>query len=337
MSSVRSSVRSLVESSVGSERTVLCLMGPTASGKTGLAIALNEALPVEIISVDSALVYRAMDIGSAKPSAAEMEAVPHHLIDIRDPSEPYSAASFRQDAQRLIDDIQARGRLPVLAGGTMLYFKALIEGMSPMPESDADTRRQIESEAAEFGWPHLHEQLAEVDPQSASRIHPNHSQRIGRALEVYRLTGKPLSDWWAQGVQGIAMPECHNVVQVGLMPHDRALLHRRIEARFDEMMAEGLIDEVKRLMSREDLHADLPSIRAVGYRQVWEHLLGHCDRGEMREKALAATRQLAKRQLTWLRGWNDLHAVYIDSVDGVPKKKDELLSEILNLLPQTIL
>ena len=267
---------------------VVFLMGPTASGKTALALALAEQRPVEIISVDSALIYRGMDIGTAKPNAAELAAVPHHLIDILDPAEAYSAADFRSDALRLIADIQQRGALPLLVGGTMLYFKALLEGISPLPEADPQVRAQIEAEAVIVGWGALHQQLANVDPVSAARIHPNDPQRINRALEVYR------------------EPFPYPVCQFAIAPTERAELHRRIAIRFEQMLAQGFEQEVRLLKQRTDLHPDLPSIRCVGYRQMWDYLDGLVPYDEMVYRGIAATRQLAKRQLTWLRSWQNL-------------------------------
>jgi tRNA dimethylallyltransferase len=283
-------------------------MGPTASGKTALALALAQALPVEIISVDSALIYRGMDIGTAKPSAAELAAVPHHLIDILDPAQAYSAADFRTDALRLISEIQGRGALPVLAGGTMMYFKALLEGISPLPEADLAVRAQLEAEAAAHGWEQLHQQLALVDPVSAARIHPNDPQRINRALEVYRLTGRSLTELTVD--KGEPFP--HPVCQFAIAPSERAELHRRIALRFDIMLAQGFEQEVRRLKQRTDLHADLPSIRCVGYRQMWDYLDGLVSYDEMVYRGIAATRQLAKRQLTWLRSWQNLNWLNAD-------------------------
>ncbi len=288
----------------------ICLMGPTASGKTALALTLAENFPVEIISVDSALIYRGMDIGTAKPTAAECAKVSHHLIDIRDPAESYSAAEFRRDALQLMDEITARGRIPLLAGGTMLYFKVLRDGIAAMPAANASIRAQIEADARERGWPALHAELATVDPQTAVRIHPQHSQRIQRALEVYRVSGEPMSALHAR--QDAAALK-HRLIQLALAPLDRAVLHQRIAARFAQMLARGFVDEVKALHARGDLHADLPSIRAVGYRQAWDFIEGRIDRAEMEERGVIATRQLAKRQFTWLRGWPGLHWLWTDA------------------------
>lgn len=285
-------------------------MGPTASGKTALALALCQHFPFEIISVDSALVYRGMDIGTAKPTLAERAGVPHHLIDIRDPAEIYSAAEFRVDALRLMAEITSRGRIPLLVGGTMLYFKVLKEGIAAMPAADASVRAQIEADAAVRGWPALHAELAEVDPAAAARIHPLHSQRIQRALEVFRVSGEPMSAWHAR--QGEA-ELTHRLVELAVAPLDRAVLHQRIAKRFEQMLNSGFIAEVEALFRRGDLHVDLPSVRAVGYRQAWDYLAGLSDLETLRERGVIATRQLAKRQFTWLRGWSDLHWLWTDS------------------------
>jgi len=275
------------------------LMGPTASGKTPLALALAREFPVEIVSVDSAQVYRGMDIGTAKPPPSEREGVPHHLIDIIDPTEAYSAARFRADSLRVTGEITARGRIPLLAGGTMLYFKALREGLSKLPESDAAVRARIDAEAAERGWPALHAELARVDADTAARLEPADSQRIQRALEVHRVTGKPMSQLLAK--RGKARLPFRLIV-LALMPSDRSVLHQRIEKRFDVMLERGLVDELRALRRRYTLRPDLPSMRCVGYRQAWQHLEGELGIDELRERGIAATRQLAKRQLTWLRG-----------------------------------
>ena len=284
------------------------LMGPTASGKTALAVRLVEHFPLEIISVDSALVYRGMNIGTAKPDAATLARAPHHLLDIRDPTEPYSAAAFCDDAQCLMADIVARGKVPLLVGGTMLYFRALLQGLDDLPRADPALRKQLENEAASRGWPALHAELARVDPETAARLAPNDSQRIGRALEIHRLTGRPMS---AQLDKAQAtLP--YRVLQLALIPSDRTVLHRRIAARFDAMLAEGLLDEVKSLRQKYALSADMPAMRAVGYRQAWACLDGEIDLDALREQGIAATRQLAKRQLTWLRSWPD--AVVLDAL-----------------------
>ncbi|MBD3812059.1 MAG: tRNA (adenosine(37)-N6)-dimethylallyltransferase MiaA [Betaproteobacteria bacterium] len=278
------------------------LMGPTASGKTALAVGLVERFPLEIISVDSALVYRDMDIGTAKPDAATLARAPHHLLDIRDPTETYSAAAFCDDARRLMADIAARGRVPLLVGGTMLYFRALLQGLDDLPRADVALRKELEAQAAARGWPALHAELAAVDPATAARLAPNDSQRIGRALEIFRLTGTPMSAL----LDRVQSELPYRVLQLALMPSDRAVLHQRIAARFDAMLAEGLIDEVETLRRRYALNADLPSMRAVGYRQAWAYLDGEIDLKGLREQGIAATRQLAKRQLTWLRSWPDV-------------------------------
>jgi tRNA dimethylallyltransferase len=285
-------------------------MGPTASGKTALALALAKHFPVEIISVDSALVYRGMDIGTAKPTLAERAQVPHHLIDIRDPAEIYSAAEFRSDALRLMDEITARGRIPLLVGGTMLYFKVLKDGMAAMPAADLTLRAQIEAAAVERGWPALHAELAVADPEAAARIHPHHSQRIQRALEVYYLSGQSMSALHAQQTD---VEMRHRLIQLAIAPVDRAVLHARIATRFEQMLQSGFIDEVRVLFERGDLHVDLPSIRAVGYRQAWDYLNGAIDFDTLRERGIIATRQLAKRQFTWLRGWPDLRWLWTNA------------------------
>jgi tRNA dimethylallyltransferase len=293
----------------------LALVGPTASGKTAIALALAAEWPIEIISVDSALVYQGMDIGTAKPTLAERQAVVHHLIDIRDPAQSYSAADFARDATALIADIRGRGKLPLLVGGTMLYIKALIEGLDDLPLADPAVRADIEEEAHDRGWPALHAELALVDPPTAQRLPPHDAQRIARALEVWRITGKPLSSFF--GTTRVAGPR---VALLSLEPQDRKWLHQRIEQRFDAMLEHGLVDEVKALRSRGDLQADLPSMRCVGYRQAWE-ALNDIEEGIplatamrlMRERGIAASRQLAKRQLTWLRGMPLRNVVACDS------------------------
>ncbi len=278
--------------------SAIALMGPTASGKTRLAIQLAQALNGEIISVDSALVYRGMDIGTAKPSLAEREGIPHHLIDILDPAEAYSTGQFLQHAAHLMDDITRRGRLPLLVGGTMLYFNALFNGLADLPEADEALRRQIDAEAVNLGWQALHDELACIDPPAAARIHPNDPQRIQRALEVYRLTGISLSEHCAQGRSA---PPPFNIIRLILSPGDRKILHETIRLRFLSMLEQGLVDEVNRLFQRKDLHEELPSIRAVGYRQVWAYLSGEGDYAHMVDRGIIATRQFAKRQFTWLR------------------------------------
>lgn len=290
-------------------------MGPTASGKTELAINLTKALPCDIVSVDSALIYKNMNIGTAKPSLAEQAEAPHRLIDILDPAESYSVANFRQDALKEIQDITQKGRIPLLVGGTMMYFKALLEGISELPESNADIRAQIESEAQDFGWEALHQQLQGVDPVSAKRIHPNDPQRLTRALEVYRISGRSMTELTATKQP----PLQHNVVQFAITPEDRAVLHARIEQRFDIMLNNGFEEEVVALRKRGDLHLDMPSMRCVGYRQMWQYLDGQIDNVEMRYRGIVATRQLAKRQLTWLRGWKELN--WLDTFDNAKLEK----------------
>ena len=282
---------------------ILCLMGPTASGKTGLAVELVRRLPFEIISVDSAMIYRGMDIGTAKPGPEVLAQAPHHLIDILDPAERYSAARFRDDALALMEQIRARGGLPLLVGGASLYFRALQQGLSQLPEADPALRAELEARAAREGWDALHRELARLDPEAARRIHPNDPQRIGRALEVQRLTGRPLSDWFREG-RGAESP--YRFVNIALAPPERGVLHQRIAERFRHMLEEGLVEEVRALYARPDLHAALPSMRCVGYRQVWSWLAGECSETEMVERGIAATRQYAKRQLTWLRGEPEL-------------------------------
>ncbi|XYI33518.1 tRNA (adenosine(37)-N6)-dimethylallyltransferase MiaA [Cupriavidus oxalaticus] len=282
---------------------VVCLLGPTASGKTAAALALAADAPVEIISLDSALVYREMDIGTAKPTPEELAAAPHHLIDIIDPVESYSAAQFVADAGRLIGEIRARGNVPLIVGGTMLYYKALTQGLNDLPQANPAVRAELDQLAAERGWPALHAMLAEVDPVTAARLAPNDAQRIQRALEIHRLSGQPMSALLARQAEGrtFAGAADQRYRVIALEPSDRLALHARIAQRYDAMLANGFIDEVRRLRTREDLHPGLPSIRCVGYRQVWEYLDGECDFDTMRERGIAATRQLCKRQLTWLR------------------------------------
>jgi tRNA dimethylallyltransferase len=277
-------------------------MGPTASGKTPLALALARVLPVEIVSVDSAQVYRGMDVGTAKPSSAERAAVPHHLIDIIDPTETYSAARFRSDALRLMSEISSRGKVPLLVGGTMLYFKALREGLSELPDADEGVRAEIDAEAAARGWPAMHAELASVDPQTAARLKCTDAQRIQRALEIHRLSGEPMSKLLGRKKDS-ALP--FRLVEIALVPSVRGELHGRIEARFDAMLDRGLVEELQGLRTRHALRPNLPSMRCVGYRQAWQHLEGEIDRNGLRERGIFATRQLAKRQLTWLRTAGD--------------------------------
>jgi tRNA dimethylallyltransferase len=283
----------------------VCVMGPTCTGKTALALQLARQFPVEIVSVDSALVYRGMDIGTSKPSAAERAAVPHHLIDICDPSEPYSAGRFRRDALACIDAIRARGRVPLLVGGTMLYFRALTHGLAPLPEADPAVRALIDARGRELGWPALHAELAARDPVAAARIRPFDAQRIQRALEVIELTGGRLSD-----LQKLAEPAPLRLARFALLPMSRAALYERINTRFDAMLAAGFLQEVRDLRARGDLDPDLPSLRAVGYRQLWQHLEGTLSYEDAVAAARQATRNLAKRQLTWLRGDPDISWVH---------------------------
>ncbi|PZQ36380.1 MAG: tRNA (adenosine(37)-N6)-dimethylallyltransferase MiaA [Ectopseudomonas oleovorans] len=295
------------------------LMGPTAAGKTDLALELARVLPCDLISVDSALIYRGMDIGTAKPERAILDAFPHALIDIRDPAESYSAAEFRADALAAMAESTARGRIPLLVGGTMLYYKALLEGLADMPSAAPAIRAELEARAAAEGWEALHRELAEVDPESAARIHPNDPQRLTRALEVYRVSGLSMTEHRLR--QAAGNPDAgtsgagqlpYTVAQLAIAPAQRQVLHDRIAQRFRVMLEQGFVEEVEALRRRSDLHAGLPSIRAVGYRQVWEYLDGELSRDDMVERGIIATRQLAKRQFTWLRGWENLH--WLDSL-----------------------
>ena len=314
----------------------LAIAGPTASGKTAAALAVAMRLPVEIISVDSALLYRGMDIGTAKPSAAELASVRHHLIDIRDPLNAYSAAEFVLDAKRLIADINARGKLPLLVGGTMLYYKALFDGLDDMPKADPEVRAAIALEALEKGWPALHAELAVIDPITAARLAPNDSQRISRALEIFRLTGQVLSSFHKLKATKNAIKIAANTSidtgashLISLEPNDRIWLHERIAQRFDAMLATGFMDEVKALRARGDLTADLPSMRCVGYRQAWEAIEGTSPMSEMRDKGVFATRQLAKRQITWLRSMPQRRVVACDDPTALQQVLD-LVDAIVN-------
>ncbi|MFP5417604.1 MAG: tRNA (adenosine(37)-N6)-dimethylallyltransferase MiaA [Gammaproteobacteria bacterium] len=301
------------------------LMGPTASGKTALAVNLLAHFPFEIISVDSALVYRDMHVGTAKPDAATLASAPHHLLDIRAPTEVYSAAAFCEDARHLMADIVARGKVPLLVGGTMLYFRALLQGLDDLPRADPPLRRALEQDAAIRGWPAMHRDLARVDPATAARLAPNDAQRVGRALEIFRLTGQPMSALLERGPSDLP----YRVLQLALVPSDRAVLHRRIAERFDRMLADGLLDEVIALRTRYELNAALPAMRAVGYRQAWAYLEGEISAGELREQGIAATRQLAKRQLTWLRSWPG--AVVLDALaSDLETQAERLLGAHLN-------
>lgn len=308
----------------------IALMGPTASGKTDLAIALTEILDVEIISVDSAMVYRGMDIGTAKPGVEELARAPHRLIDIRDPSQPYSAANFCLDARREMEDICRKGKTPLLVGGTMLYFKALLEGLSDLPPANEQVRAKIEADARQYGWRHIHNELKKVDPVSARRIHPNHSQRLSRALEVFLVAGVPMSELHARS--GAGLLEQYHWIQIAIAPRNREILHQRITVRFDKMLEAGLIDEVRRLYGRGDLQPDLPAIRSVGYRQVWDYLAGVISCDELRVRGVVATRQLAKRQLTWLRTWPSLNWLYTQHESGENLTPKEIVNEALSFL-----
>lgn len=312
--------------------SVIFLMGPTAAGKTDLALHLAEHLPCELISVDSALVYRGMDIGTAKPDADTLARFPHHLINILDPAESYSAARFCADAQALISDIHVRGRIPLLVGGTMMYFKSLVDGIASMPPADPSVRAGIEATASIDGWPAVHAKLAEVDPEAAARIHPNDPQRIQRAYEVYLLSGVNLTNWHLRQASEKASGQTpgstflpYTIRHLGVAPAERVTLHQRIAQRFDLMIRQGLIDEVGALHARQDLHAGLPSIRAVGYRQIWDYLEGKLSRDQAVERGVIATRQLAKRQLTWLRGWK-AQIEWFDSLD--PKRFEQALKAL---------
>ncbi len=303
------------------------LMGPTAAGKTALAMELHDALPCDIVSVDSALIYRGMDIGTAKPAAAELERYPHRLIDIRGPEQSYSAAEFRQDALDEMAKITAAGRIPLLVGGTMMYFNALQQGLANMPEADAAVRARLDAEARLQGWPAMHRRLAEVDPEAAARLKPNDSQRVQRALEVFELSGRPMSALWREQELAVLPYQVHSFA---VMPPERAELHQRIEQRFHQMLELGLVDEVERVLwSRGDLDLSHPSVRCVGYRQVWEFLAGRWDYETMVFKGIVATRQLAKRQITWLRSWDDLH--WLQTNDR------QLVSKALKLVESAII
>lgn len=298
-------------------KKIVCLMGPTASGKTQLALELMERFPFDIISVDSALVYRGLDIGTAKPSKELLKRAPHRLIDIRDPSDAYSAAQFVEDALRAIEDILASSRIPLLVGGTMLYFKALQQGMADMPTSDPVIRARLNEEGQKEGWPSLHDRLKKIDPSSAKRIHPNDSQRISRALEIFEMTGKTLTEWFQFHQTPL---QDYSVINLAIAPEDRSVLHERIALRFHAMMKEGFLGEVEKLFKRGDLSLNTPAIRSVGYRQLWNYLEGNSSLEEAIEKSIIATRQLAKRQLTWLRSWPELQ--WFDS------ESKELVNEV---------
>ena len=311
----------MTEVSKASLPKAIFLMGPTASGKTALAINLRKTLPVELISVDSALIYRGMDVGTAKPTAEELAQAPHRLLDILDPAEAYSAADFRRDALKEMAEITASGRIPLLVGGTMLYFKALLEGLSPLPSANPEIRARIEQQAAEKGWDALHRELQDIDPVAARRIHPNDPQRLSRALEVFFISGKTLTE--LTQTSGDALP--YQVHQFAIAPASRELLHQRIEQRFHQMLASGFEAEVRALFARGDLHTDMPSIRCVGYRQMWSYLAGEVPYDDMVYRGICATRQLAKRQMTWLRGWEGVH--WLDS-DNPEKARQDVLQVV---------
>jgi tRNA dimethylallyltransferase len=303
---------------------VIAIMGPTASGKTAAALEIARHIPSEIISVDSALVYREMDIGTAKPSASELASAPHHLIDIIAPTEAYSVAQFLIDTKRLVTDIQSRGKLPILVGGTMMYFKALINGIDDLPGADPAIRAELDAEALRIGVPGLHARLTSLDPITAARLQPNDSQRIQRALEIITISGQPMSALLAQQTKS---ERPFDMLALSLEPSDRSVLHQRIARRFELMLEQGFLDEVRKLRERGDLHPDLPSMRCVGYRQAWEHLNGECSYDEMRELGIIATRQLAKRQLTWLRSIPE--RIVIDCL--CPKPGEEVLRHALSI------
>jgi tRNA dimethylallyltransferase len=302
------------------------IMGPTASGKTGLAVELYQHLPVELISVDSALVFKDMDIGTAKPVASILARAPHHLIDLIPPTEVYSAATFRNDALKLMAEITARGKVPLLVGGTMLYFKALQGGLSQLPEADQNVRQKLDTQAAQIGWPAMHDKLAEIDPETAARLEPADAQRVQRALEVYEISGKTMTELH-QSSMSDKLP--YQLLKIALIPSDRSVLHDRIAIRFDDMLKQGFVDEVKRLLLKyPSLNADMPSMRCVGYRQALEHLAGNYDVAELRDRGIFATRQLAKRQLTWLRGMDD--TLEVNCLN--PKMPDTVLNEINHMI-----
>ncbi|WP_172965878.1 tRNA (adenosine(37)-N6)-dimethylallyltransferase MiaA [Achromobacter xylosoxidans] len=306
---------------------VICLAGPTAAGKSASTLALAERWPLEIVNVDSATIYRGMDIGTAKPSPAEQAQVPQHLLDIRDPAQSYSAAEFRADALRLIDEIRARGRIPLLAGGTMMYYKALRDGLDDLPQADPALRAELEARAARDGWPALHAELARLDPVTAARLAPNDSQRIQRALEICRLSGQPMSALLGRQ-RAAAGDDDNRYLTISLEPSERAALHARIEQRFDAMLANGLLEEVRGLHARADLHPGLPSVRCVGYRQMWAHLDGEISLEEAREQGIAATRQLAKRQITWLRAQPERVIVDCLAADAVAQTIDAVAAAL---------
>lgn len=320
---------------------VIFLMGPTGIGKTELAIDLAQRLPVDIISVDSAMVYRTMDIGTAKPSPDELAKAPHQLIDVCDPSYRFSVADFCRLANEAIHSSLANDRIPLLVGGTHMYYHSLLNGLSDMPASSEQEREQVEAEAAIHGWPAMHQVLAAVDPEYASTLHPNHSQRIARGLIVYRASGKTMTQWRAEPSQS-NLADTHHIAQMALLPEDRSWLHDRLAQRFDQMMTRGFLHEVRALVDRRDLNVNLPSVRSVGYRQLWDHILGELSLSQAREKSIIATRQLAKRQLTWLRKWPNLYSLGVaaeqkammgDSSGRNNQKTQDILTSALNYLP----
>lgn len=312
---------------------ILCLAGPTASGKSAASMALAQRWPIEIVNVDSATIYRGMDIGTAKPSRQEQDQVRHHLLDILDPAQTYSAAAFCTDALALIRQIHARGHIPVLCGGTMLYYKALREGLSQLPEADPDIRTEIDAEASLQGWPAMHQHLATFDPDSARRLEPNDSQRIQRAIEIYRASGRTMSSWLAEPVPNDASDL--RFITLSLEPSERTVLHERIAQRYRAMIEQGLVSEVRTLYERGDLHTGMPSMRCVGYRQIWDHLDGTDTLNDAIEKAIAATRQLAKRQLTWLRAQPDRHRVDCLAPDAVAQVVDYAARVLAHNAPDT--
>lgn len=301
--------------------TVVCLTGPTAAGKSAATLAIAERWPIEVVVMDSATIYRRMDIGTAKPSAQEQAAVPHHLLDIRDPAQAYSAAEFERDARQAIDAIVARGRLPLLSGGTLMYYKALREGLNDLPGADPEIRAAIDAQAQAQGWPALHAELAGFDPETAARLAPNDSQRLQRAIEVYRVSGRPLSQWLKAASN---RPAPYRFATIGLEPSNRLVLHERIARRYAQMLEQGLLDEVRALHARGDLHTDMPSVRCVGYRQLWDYLDGQISLDEAVTRAIAATRQLAKRQLTWLRSIPERQVVDCLAPDATAQVLDAL-------------
>ncbi len=318
-----------------SQAPIVCVMGPTAAGKTALALDLAEVLDAEIISVDSALVYQDMHLGTAKPTSDELARARHHLIDWIPPDRAFNAADFARAARDAIAEIEQRGKRVIMVGGTMLYFKALLEGLAPMPPADLGVRARIEALGAVHGWPYVHSVLAKADPLLAADIHPNHSQRLGRALEIYWSSGKVMSEWQKGQPRGLLLER--DCVQLAVAPHDRACLHARIASRFHGMLKAGFVDEVRQLMARGDLTPAMPSMRSVGYRQAWMYLAGEMDYDSFVEQAIAATRQLAKRQLTWLRGWPDIVWLDTQSPSGETCTANEILAKALKVLAPEVI